>query len=142
MSDFPTNPFSEICKRHGLSVTPQRKAIYDELVKSPNHPTTEELYEIVCSQVPNISMDTVYRTLSTFVEIGLANIVEGYGEVRRYDPDTKPHHHFRCIKCKKIIDFHHDRYNNLEIPDSIRELFTVSKIKVLLEGECRECRGG
>lgn len=120
-------------------MTPQRIAIYQELIKSKDHPDSEDIYERIKNVFPDISLDTVYRTLSKFAEIGVVHIVEGYGEAKRYDPDTNKHHHFRCQKCNKIVDFHDVSYDNLKIPRALQNNFSVTNIKVVLEGTCNEC---
>ncbi len=132
--------FRESCRQHHLKVTPQRLAIYQELLKSPDHPSAEIIYERVKKSVPDISPDTVNRTLLTFARIGLIDTVEGYGEVRRFDPKTQRHHHFRCLNCGKIIDFEYEPYNAISIPESMEKTLTVLKKKVLLEGYCEQCR--
>jgi Fur family peroxide stress response transcriptional regulator len=131
--------FREKCRAHNLSITPQRVAIYTELAKSKEHPCAEDVFERVRRTFPDISLDTVYRTLTTFAEIGIVNIVEGYGEAKRYDPDVTAHHHFRCKKCNKIVDFHDNSYDSLRVPRSFRKGFKVTGIKVVLEGLCNEC---
>ncbi|MCX8034045.1 MAG: transcriptional repressor [Thermodesulfovibrio sp.] len=131
--------FVQKCKEFGLKITPQRIAIYKEVLNSGNHPSAEAIYKRVKQSHPAISFDTVNRTLLTFAEIGLLEIVEGSGDVRRFDPNNKNHHHFRCKNCGKIIDFYNKTYDNLEIPDYIKERFIVNKIKVLLEGICNNC---
>jgi Fur family peroxide stress response transcriptional regulator len=82
----------------------------------------------------------VNRTLLTFHDIGIVNIVEGYGEPRRFDPDIENHHHFRCVKCNTIIDFDYNLYDRLEVPEEIHKKFSVLNKKVLLEGYCDKCR--
>ncbi len=131
--------FRDRCKQHNLNITPQRVAIYEELVKSEDHPCSEDIFDRVRKVFADISLDTVYRTLSTFAEMGLVHIVEGYGEVKRYDPDTSPHHHFRCLECNNIIDFRNESYDNLKIPMQFQENFNVMNIKVVLEGKCGRC---
>lgn len=131
--------FRDKCKRHNLSMTPQRMVIYKELTDSKNHPCAEEIYEKVRGVFPDISLDTVYRTLSTFSEIGVIDIVEGYGEARRYDPDIGPHHHFRCRQCNNIVDFNNESYDNLRIPKEFRKNFKVTNLRVVLEGTCDKC---
>jgi Fe2+ or Zn2+ uptake regulation protein len=126
-------------KRHNLNMTPQRLAIYEELIRSKDHPDSEDIFERVKKGFPDISLDTVYRTLSKFAEIGVIHLVEGYGESKRYDPDTAKHHHFRCQKCNKIVDFHNEGYDNLRIPKALRRSFRVTNVKVILEGTCNEC---
>jgi len=66
-------------------------------------------------------------------------LVEGYGEPKRFDPDTKTHHHFRCTKCSNIIDIHHKSFDNIRIPQDIQKRFTVLNKKVVLEGVCEKC---
>ena len=131
--------FRSACKAAGLKVTPQRTIIYNELIASTDHPSIDNLYRRVRKLLPNISFDTVYRTVLTFSQIGIASIVDGYGGSKRFDPNMKPHHHFRCINCQSIIDFYHDEYDNMEIPPDIRERFTVLNKRVQLEGICERC---
>jgi Fur family peroxide stress response transcriptional regulator len=132
--------FRKKCKKHNLKVTPQRIVIYKELLKSKDHPNTEVLFKRVKNIIPDISLDTVNRTLLTFSKIGIVNIVEGYGEPRRFDPNIENHYHFRCIKCNAIVDFDYKSYDNIEVPEKINKKFVVLNKKVLLEGYCNKCR--
>jgi len=132
--------FRKECREHNLKITPQRTVIYIELLKARDHPSADVLYKRVRDQFPNISFDTVYRTLLSFSEIGIADVVEGYGEPKRFDPDTRDHHHFRCIKCGNIIDFQSELYDSIKIPQKIEKDFIVTKKKVILEGLCKDCR--
>ena len=127
------------CKQHNLNITPQRTAIYEELIKSKNHPDSEDVFRRIKKIFPEISLDTVYRTLSKFAEIGLVNVVEGYGESKRYDPDVNDHHHFRCRRCNKIVDFCDESYDNLKAPRAFQKNFKVTSVKIILEGICNEC---
>jgi Fur family transcriptional regulator, peroxide stress response regulator len=140
MSDSVLAAYRSRSKEHGLRVTPQRAAIFQELQKAQDHPTADAIYRRVVKRIPNISFDTVNRTLSTFTEIGLTKVVEGYGQARRYDPDTGAHHHFRCVRCACIIDFHNKDYDDIAVPAEINERFTVTGKKVVLEGLCGTCR--
>ena len=127
-------------KEYGLKVTPQRTAIYQELLKAKDHPSADDIYRKIVKKIPNISFDTVNRTLSTFSKIGITDVVEGYGQPKRYDPDLDIHHHFRCTRCNKIIDFHNEDYDNLIVPHEILKQFTVFQKKVVLEGLCDRCK--
>ena len=132
--------FREKCKQNNLKMTPQRIVIYKKLLESKDHPNAEILFKRVKNIIPDISLDTVNRTLLTFSKIGIVNIVEGYGEPRRFDPDIKNHHHFRCVNCDSIIDFDYQPYNDILVPGDIKKRFTVLNKKVLLEGFCNRCR--
>ncbi len=133
------NSFRDNCKKHSLSMTPQRMAIYELLIEATDHPSSEEVYERIKRKFQDISLDTVYRTLTTFAEIGVINTVEGYGEAKRYDPEIGPHHHFRCKSCNNIIDFCSPTYDNLEIPREFRKNFKITNLRVVLEGVCEKC---
>jgi len=124
----------------GLKVTPQREAIYEELSKSDKHPTAEQLHARVRKRLPKVSLDTVNRTLLTFAEIGLADIVEGDGSPRRYDPDMDAHHHVHCVKCGTILDFCNSEFDALEVPSDIRRRFKVLSKKVVISAICPGCR--
>ena len=130
--------FHDRCREAGLKMTPQRLAVYKALIRTDKHPTAEDVYQAVRQELPNISLDTVNRTLMTLSEIGAAFVVEGTGQPRRYDGGMEDHQHFRCVKCGKIIDFHYEPYDNIETPAHIGD-FTVLRKSVYLEGYCKAC---
>ncbi|MBN1823036.1 MAG: transcriptional repressor [Endomicrobiales bacterium] len=131
--------FSERCEKRGLRITPQRSIIYEELMKSADHPTADALYRRVRKRLANISFDTVFRTLMTFSENGIVNVVEGYGEMKRFEPDMENHHHARCVKCHKIIDFKNEAYDSIVVPQELQQRFKVLNKRVVLEGICEDC---
>ncbi|NTU49391.1 MAG: transcriptional repressor [Desulfobulbaceae bacterium] len=133
--------FYEKCAEHGLKVTPQRVRIYEELVKAVDHPSADALYQRVRKDLPNISFDTVYRTLLSFTEIGIVSLVEGYGEQKRFEPNGHQHHHFRCMKCHTIYDFENDAYDNITVPEVVQKQGVVINKRVVLEGVCSKCKG-
>jgi len=134
------NSLKAKCRTAGLKVTPQRVAIYTELIKTTEHPSAEKLYRKVRRVFPNISLDTVNRTLLTLTEIGAAFVVEGSGGPKRFDGNLQTHQHFKCIKCGRIFDFHHKAFDNIKVPSDVRRKFTVLRKTVYLEGLCESCK--
>jgi Fur family peroxide stress response transcriptional regulator len=134
-----TTQFVDKCRAASLKITPQRIAIYRELLQTDEHPSAEMLYEKVKKIFPSISLDTVNRTLLTLNEIGAAFTVAGSGDARRYDGGLNEHQHFKCVKCKRIIDFHHKPFDNIKLPPEISEKFTVLRKTVYIEGLCDLC---
>jgi Fur family peroxide stress response transcriptional regulator len=128
------------CRKAGLKITPQRIAVYKALIQSKEHPSAETVFRRVRKEIPNISLDTVNRTLLTLAEIGAAFIVEGSGDAKRFDGGLENHQHFRCIKCKRIIDFHHEPFDNIAVPKNISRKYIVLRKTVYLEGICDLCR--
>ena len=131
--------FIEKCQKHSLKITPQRMAIYSELLKSEEHPTIDAMFQTVKKEFPNISYDTVSRTLQTFAEIGIADLVEVYGGPKRFDSNLTNHHHLHCVSCGKILDFQNEEYDNLNIPEEVQQCFTVHSSRVVLKGMCEKC---
>ena len=134
-----TNEFVQICQKHNLKVTPQRAAIYQKLLDSDTHPTADAIFQIVKREYPNISFDTVNRTLLTFANIGIVDIVETFGGAKRFDPNVANHHHLHCTQCGKIIDFQNQIYDNLKVPEGISDNFQVIRKRVVLKGLCKIC---
>ena len=127
------------CAQAGLKITPQRLAVYELLLETSKHPSAEMVHRKLKKTFPSISLDTVNRTLLTLNEIGAAFIVEGSGEPKRFDANLQAHQHFKCVKCKRIIDFHHEPFDNIAIPADIEQKFTVLRKTVYLEGFCDLC---
>ncbi|MGD9331428.1 MAG: Fur family transcriptional regulator [Desulfobacterales bacterium] len=134
--------FTDTCRQHQLKITPQRVAIYRALIQSDQHPTADLMFRTVKKEFPNISFDTVNRTLSTFAAIGVVDVVEVFGGPKRFDPVTDGHHHLHCMACGQIIDFENERYSHLEVPDSIADTFKVISKRVVLQGFCNTCPSG
>jgi Fur family peroxide stress response transcriptional regulator len=132
--------FTDLCKKTGLRVTPQRIEIYKQLISTDEHPSAEILYENVSKTFPNISFDTVNRTLLTLSRIGAASIVAGSGDVRRFDGGTDNHQHFKCIKCKRIVDFQHKSFEDIKLPSNLAKKFIILRKTVYLEGICDLCK--
>jgi Fe2+ or Zn2+ uptake regulation protein len=140
MEENLTEKFDQCCQKAGLKRTPQRFVVYKTLVESDDHPSAEEVYSLVKADIPNISLDTVNRTLHTLAQIGAASIVEGSSQVRRYDGHVGDHQHFKCTVCNRIIDFHDDMLENIAIPKFISENYEVHRKTVFFEGVCDKCK--
>ena len=141
--------FKKLCRQKNLKVTPQRVAVFKVLVESNEHPSAEMVSRQVRKTFPNISLDTVNRTLLMLNEIGAATVVEGSGSPKRFDGNLQTHHHFVCVECKKIIDFSHESLNGMKMPITDSEMGYTEKIDryrvlvlkktVHLQGICEEC---
>jgi Fur family peroxide stress response transcriptional regulator len=132
--------FRARCRETGLKVTPQRTAVYKVLLETTEHPSAEVVFRQVRLVFPSVSLDTVNRTLLTLSDIGVAFVVEGSGDSKRFDANLKNHQHFKCLKCRRIIDFHHEPFDRIEVPENLAGRFTVLRKTVYLEGLCDVCR--
>ena len=135
------NWFLNKCKEQRLRITPQRTVIYKLLMNSKEHPSANVIHKKVKVEFPSISLDTVCRTLATFVEIGVVDSVEGHGDPKRVDPNLENHHHFHCIGCGEITDFHNVIFDESELPDDIKNKFSIRTKRIVLSGYCEICDG-
>jgi Fur family peroxide stress response transcriptional regulator len=78
----------------GLRTTPQREVIYSILTKKRDHPTADEVYARVKSEMPSISLATVYNCLEALVAHNLVRQVNFERGPTRYCPNLQPHAHF------------------------------------------------
>ena len=127
-------------KQAKLKITPQRTAVLSELANNREHPTADAVYRKIKQKLPNISFDTVNRTLITLAQSGVIKIAEGLGGAKRYDPTTEAHHHFHCVLCNRIIDFVNKDYDSIKLPEKITRKHQVLGRKIVLDGICQDCK--
>jgi len=126
-------------KSMGIRMTPQRLEILKILESSHTHPAAEDVYEKIRELFPSISFDTVYRTLSLFERHGVIKKVHHLADKTRYDTNMRHHHHFVCVRCKKIIDFTWEGIDEVPMPDEVENWGKVEDRYVELRGICQEC---
>ncbi|MDI6796811.1 MAG: transcriptional repressor [Desulfatibacillaceae bacterium] len=131
--------FQETLKKSGIKMTVQRMEVFRELAGTGSHPDAETIFLGVRQKIPMISLDTVYRTLWLFIDLGLVSAVGQSKERARFDANTLQHHHFICRQCGRMQDFYSDRLNSLALPDSIEKLGLAEKTQVEVLGLCAGC---
>ena len=136
----------ERLKETGFKITPQRRAIVEILLKNKDkHLSSEEIYDLVRVDCPEIGLATVYRTMQLLDEVGAIsklNLDDGCirYEIDLSDSDSHHHHHLICKKCGNIIEVKEDLLENIE--SQIQEIYKFNIIDhdVKFYGLCEECR--
>jgi Fe2+ or Zn2+ uptake regulation protein len=129
---------TQIFRSQGLKVTPQRQSIFRALHDSTVHPTAEAVYEVVSTQMPTISLRTVYQTLNDLANMGeIVALDVGTGSVR-FDPHTGDHHHLVCERCGAVQDLEAD-FPGVTLPSGNGFGFEVSSTEIIFRGRCRDC---
>jgi Fur family ferric uptake transcriptional regulator len=85
-------------------MTRQRSIILEELRRINSHPSADEIFVIVRTRLPRISLGTVYRNLEILTELGDIQKLETGGSLKRFDGNPKKHYHIRCIGCDRVVD--------------------------------------
>lgn len=136
-----TEHFKSVCSQANLKVTRQRLRIYLELLQAGDHPTAEVLHSRLRPEMPQLSLDTVYRTLSTFERQGLVRRINTVNSQARYETEMQQHHHFICSACGMVIDFNWPLFDQISLPEEITRSGTVSNRTVTASGICSRCSG-
>ncbi|MBQ3667494.1 MAG: transcriptional repressor [Elusimicrobiaceae bacterium] len=130
--------FETRCKELGLRITRQRQEIFRAVAQSNAHPSAETVFLQVRESLPNVSLDTVYRTLSSLEEMGLLHQV-GLSSKARFDGDLRPHCHFVCTKCGEVYDVFPQEHEQISWPSSAQNAGEIKQVNVQFKGICKNC---
>ena len=129
------NNVTQYLTGYGIRPSVQRIAIMRYLQTHKTHPTADEIFDSLRSQIPTLSKTTVYNTLKLFVDQGAAIHIGIDEKNARFDGQKTPHAHFRCKECGKIfdLDISVDHY----LPDNFNGVIDESYF--YLKGTCARC---
>lgn len=132
-------------KEEGFKLTPQRRCIVETLMNSKGkHMSSEEIYDEVKADCPEIGLATVYRTLQMLDKIGFTTKLNLDDGCVRYELNTDQnahnHHHLVCKKCSKIIEVEEDLLDLLEEKIESSYRFKIDNHEVKFYGICSECQ--
>ena len=124
----------------GQRFTEQRAAVYRFLSGTTSHPNADEVFQEVRGSIPGISLATVYKSLETLVNCGLASRLSYSDGSARYDARMDPHHHARCLSCGRVMDVPGPILDG-EVEHVSEEVdgFSVVGYRLELIGFCDEC---
>ena len=111
-----THALSQRLADSGLRSTPQREVVYSVLLTKRDHPTADEVYVRVKSELPTISLATVYNCLETLVQCDLVRAVNFERGPTRYCPNLRPHAHFHDEQTGRTYD--------IDLPPALLENLT------------------
>jgi Fur family peroxide stress response transcriptional regulator len=126
-------------KSKGLRVTPQRFAVYANLLDRQDHPTAEQILLSLNHDSPTSSQATVYSSLQALRDVGLVREVLLEEGVCRYDANVSSHHHFRCKCCGNIEDILWEQVEGISFK-ALRPGLTVDQYELTVQGICDRCQ--
>ena len=135
----PALQFRELCQQHNLVATHQRQIIYETVMSLPGHPSPEAIYDQVKTQIPSISLATVYKNIQTFLDSGMLREVSLHHGSMRVEPHHEPHHHLVCVRCKSIMDVDADKIEPIRLRQRLPKGFQITRIAVDILGVCESC---
>ena len=118
----------------------KRDAILAYLRCTDQHPSAETVYAALKTEIPDLSLGTVYRNISLFKQQGLIVSLGSVKGVERYDGNIEPHVHFVCTGCGTVTDLH-----ALHVPEELNAAASkeanaaVDHCHLTFHGRCRSC---
>ncbi len=105
----------ELCAKHGLRMTGQRRIIAHVLSQAHDHPDVDAVYKRANSEDPRISLSTVYRTLKLFEQKGILERHDfGRGRGQYEEASTSHHDHLIDVETGRVIEFSNDDIEKLQ----------------------------
>ncbi len=132
---------TDLLRRRGLRVTPQRRMILEAMRTLGGHLTVEEIHRAVQARIPGVDLSTVYRTLRLFAELGLLDQHALREGDRVYELRLRPDHaHFVCERCGKVEHLDPDLLEPLRTRLRHRIPGAVRRLTLTVTGLCPQCR--
>jgi Fe2+ or Zn2+ uptake regulation protein len=127
-------------RRLGFRMTPQRLRIFEVLDAAAGHPTVEQVYDAVATEMPVISVKTVYQTVHELEALGEISLLDlGLGSFRIDKNVTgEPHHHLVCRRCGEVRDLA-VAFEDLDLSPADAQGFVVGRPEIVFRGLCPSC---
>ena len=129
--------FIQILKDSGIAPSQQRMKILEYLHGHRTHPTADNIYQALRDEMPTLSKTTVYNTLKKLVEHHVLVELSLFENEARYEYNTEPHIHLKCVQCGQIIDL--DRKFDL-YTDRFIDGHKIMEHQINLKGICKDCQ--
>ena len=125
----------------GERVTRQRLLVANALAADGRQLTAEQLYERLRRQEPGIGRATVFRTLETLVDAGVARRLELDGHVYAYVACLpEHHHHLACTRCGRVEEIDEAYIKPIAERLAADLGFEIDDARLDFYGRCATCR--
>jgi Fur family transcriptional regulator, ferric uptake regulator len=125
----------------GERVTRQRLLVANALAASGRRLTADQLYRTLRRREPTIGRATVFRTLETLVEAGVARRLELDGHVYAYVACLPAHHHhIACTRCGRVEEIDEAYVAPIAERLATEMGFEIDDARLDFYGRCATCR--
>jgi Fur family ferric uptake transcriptional regulator len=129
-----------LLRSHGLSVTAQRLTVLQTITDYP-HITADQAAEVARKKIGAISRQSVYDTLNTLVEKGLARRIQPMDSPALFEDRVGDnHHHLVCRSCGVVEDVDCAMGLRPCLQASDDNNFIIDEAEVTYWGLCPKCQ--
>ena len=139
-----------LLRENGYKITPLRKAILDAFIEKRASLTAERLCKLVRTSVPNAGLQSIYRNLADFTQIGIVEEIFTDQRKTAYalcDGISKHHHHAVCRHCSRAVEVNACELGSVSgvLSRSLQKIrrktgFLIEKHFLQLQGLCDACQ--
>ena len=131
---------AEILREAGLRATVGRRQIIKSLA-ALGHATPDEVFAHTSAIVPGLNLSTVYRTLETLAEVGLAFHAHLAGTTRSYYlAGEQEHAHLVCDSCGSVAELAGPPLRRFIASVAKTQEFELQPGHLAIHGRCGNCR--
>jgi len=135
--------FGDLLHKGGKRLTRQRQLVLAVLQESEEHLDAEAIYTQAKARDQQVSLATIYRTLTLLKEAGLVEENRLGEEHAHFEAKHNiPHYHFTCLRCGRVIEFGTPQVQDAIQSYCIQEKFHLIAVQLLISGYCDLCRRG
>ncbi|HEY4535461.1 MAG TPA: Fur family transcriptional regulator [Enteractinococcus sp.] len=136
---FDQAQWSQALRAAGLRVTRQRLAVLAAVVARP-HGTIEEILDEVRTELPTITIQSVYFVMNSLVSAEIVRKLEFPGSPARYEVEGHDnHHHAVCRYCGRIEDVACVTGQAPCLQPEAHVEMTVEVAEVIFTAVCHDC---
>ena len=135
-----TQTYEHLLRSHGLNVTAQRLTLLQTISEYP-HITADQATEAARKKLGAISRQSVYDTLNTMVEKGLARRIQPIDSPALFEDRVGDnHHHLVCRDCGVVEDVDCAMGLRPCLQASDDNNFIIDEAEVTYWGLCPKCQ--
>jgi Fur family ferric uptake transcriptional regulator len=130
----------EELQKRGLRMTPQRRAIVAEVMKTRGHISPTALARKVQGDMPGVNASTIYRTLSVLEEAGVLAHAHLEGGAEYHRAEEAGHVHLTCSRCGAEDDLSLTEAEALQRLIRKHHAFEPDLTHFAISGLCASCQ--
>ncbi|MGZ8604887.1 MAG: Fur family transcriptional regulator [Actinomycetota bacterium] len=130
----------EVLRRRGLRMTPQRRAIVAEVMRTNGHISPTALARTVQGEMPGVNASTIYRTLALLEEVGVLAHAHLESGAEYHRAEEAGHVHLTCSNCGAEDDLSMNEADALVRLIERHHGFHPDLTHFAISGLCAPCR--
>jgi Fur family transcriptional regulator, ferric uptake regulator len=140
MSERLVDDVIELLRHRGLRMTPQRRVIVAEIMRTQGHISPTALARKVQGEMPGVNASTIYRTLSLLEGAGVLAHAHLEGGAEYHRAEDAGHVHLSCSRCGAEDDLSLDEADALQHLIEQHHGFRPDLTHFAISGLCADCQ--